>query len=100
LRHLTQNAPSVKLGPAFGIREPIQPEPEVERGHKSRRAHHQMELCRAESPEPEGYEARRLVLEGLLDLRVSLDGEEVTITGKLPVPAATGEKNCVNRIRG
>jgi hypothetical protein len=51
--------------------------------------------CRAlaSGPEPEGYEARRLVLDGLLDLRVSADG---TITGKLPVPAA--EKNCKDRL--
>jgi hypothetical protein len=59
--------------------------------------------CRAlaSGPEPEEYEARRLVLEGLLDLRASLDGKEVTITGKLPAPAAaarsSGEKNWKDR---
>jgi DNA invertase Pin-like site-specific DNA recombinase len=56
--------------------------------------------CRAmaSGPEPEGYEARRLVLDGLLDLRASVGGEEVTITGKLPVPAAQAEKNCLDRL--
>jgi hypothetical protein len=42
------------------------------------------------------------VLEGLLDLRASVNGEEVTITGKLPVPAAmatlSAEKNCKDRL--
>jgi DNA invertase Pin-like site-specific DNA recombinase len=58
--------------------------------------------CRAlaSGPEPEGYEARRLVLEGLLDLRASVDGDEVTITGKLPMPAASAEKNCLDRLGG
>jgi DNA invertase Pin-like site-specific DNA recombinase len=61
--------------------------------------------CRAvaSGPEPEGYEARRLVLEGLLNLRASVDGKEVTITGKLPVPASAtsiGEKNCKDRLGG
>jgi site-specific DNA recombinase len=58
--------------------------------------------CRAlaSGPEPEGYEARRLVLEGLLDFRVSVDvdGKGVTITGKLPAPAAPLEKNWKDRL--
>jgi hypothetical protein len=53
----------------------------------------------ASGPEPEGYEARRLVLEGLIDLRFSVDG---TATGKLPVPATaatlSAEKNCLDRL--
>jgi hypothetical protein len=55
--------------------------------------------CRtlASRPEPEGYEARRLVLEGLLDLRVSVDGKEVTITGKLPAPVVATSDNEKNR---
>ena len=60
--------------------------------------------CRAlaSGPEPQGYEARRLVLEGLLELRTLVDGQDVTITGKLPVPAAAaaaaGGKNCKARL--
>jgi hypothetical protein len=41
------------------------------------------------------------VLEGLLELRVSVDGKDVTITGKLPVPVAgeaSDRKNCKDRL--
>jgi DNA invertase Pin-like site-specific DNA recombinase len=58
--------------------------------------------CRAIAarPEPEGYEDRRDVLEGLLDLRARVDGEQVEITGKIPVPAAepAAQKNCKERL--
>jgi hypothetical protein len=59
--------------------------------------------CRAlaSGPEPEGYEAKRLVLGGLLDFRTSVDGKEVTITGKLPAPAVAtsdNEKNWKDRL--
>jgi len=60
--------------------------------------------CRAiaAGPEPEGYEDRREVLEGLLDLQARVDGQAVEITGKLPVPAAGstsgGGKNSEDRL--
>ena len=47
---------------------------------------------------PEGYEARRLVLEGLLELRASLNGGDLTISGKLPFLAAEVKKNCEDRL--
>jgi DNA invertase Pin-like site-specific DNA recombinase len=58
--------------------------------------------CRAfaDGPEPEGYDARRLVLEGIMDLRLSIKDGDVKITGRIPIPAAevapatTPKKNC------
>jgi len=56
--------------------------------------------CRAIAggPEPEGYEDRREVLEGLRDLQVRVEAEEVTITGKIPVPTCAPQKNCKDRV--
>ena len=56
-----------------------------------------------EGAEPETYEERRLVLEGLIDLRMKyLDGD-LEIEGKVPVAAAvestgSGKKNCYRRV--
>ena len=45
--------------------------------------------------EPRSYEQRRLVLEGLRDLRMNYYDGELEIIGFLPVPAASfREKNC------
>jgi len=61
--------------------------------------------CRAiaAGPEPKRYEDRREVLEGLLDLQARVDGEEIEIAGKIPVPAAEAttagpQKNCKDRL--
>ena len=55
-------------------------------------------IALASGPEPEGYEARRLVLEGLLELRASAIGGDLTISGKLPFPPAEVKKNCEDRL--
>jgi DNA invertase Pin-like site-specific DNA recombinase len=56
---------------------------------------------------PRSYEARRLVLEGLLDFRVTVrSGEDAVVTGCVPMPAAenaqnstgSGQMNCTNRL--
>ena len=55
--------------------------------------------------EPETYEERRDILEGLLDLRVTYADGELEITGQVPYmdPAAAatpkdGKKNCYSRL--
>lgn len=62
--------------------------------------------CRqfAEGPEPEGYEDRREVLDGLLDFHVDVvSKDEAVITGKLPLPevienAEPSQKNCSHKL--
>lgn len=52
-------------------------------------------------PEPSTYEDRRAILEGILDLRMIYDSGDLTIEGKIPVPAEStryGEKNCNRRV--
>ena len=51
--------------------------------------------------EPVTYESRRAILDGIVDLRLSYDSGELTIEGKIPVPAestSSGQKNCDRRI--
>jgi len=51
--------------------------------------------------EPEGYEDRRHVLDGLVDLAARLVGDEVEITGKVPIgQAGQGSGNGENRLTG
>jgi site-specific DNA recombinase len=48
-------------------------------------------------PEPETYEDRRSVLDGILDLRMTYYNRDLTIEGKIPVPAsaaAASQKKC------
>lgn len=54
-------------------------------------------------PEPQGYERRRSILEGILDLRMNYLEGNLEITGKVPVPAsaaspADGKKNRYSRV--
>jgi site-specific DNA recombinase len=49
-------------------------------------------------PEPTTYEHRRAILDGILDLRMTYYNRDLTIEGKIPVPAPAavsgGEKKC------
>ena len=52
-----------------------------------------------EGAEPETYEERRPILEGILDLRLKYANGDLEIEGKVPVPdvavsAASGKKKC------
>ena len=49
--------------------------------------------------EPKTYEERRLVLEGLQDLRLDYYDGVLEITGKVPVVAASSQKNCHRGLR-
>ena len=54
-------------------------------------------------PEPTEYESRRDILEGILDLRMTYLAGDLTIEGKVPVPAAaesagTATRKCNSRI--
>lgn len=57
--------------------------------------------CRriAEGKMPSEFATQRPVLEKLLDLKCWFDGDEVTITGRVPVPAERGLK-CSGRVNG
>ena len=55
----------------------------------------------AERVEPSTYESRRSILEAILDLRMVYDSGELTIEGKIPVPAesaTSGQKKCDRRV--
>ena len=55
----------------------------------------------AEGVEPSTYESRRSILEAILDLRMVYDSGELTIEGKIPVPAesaTSGQKKCDRRV--
>jgi DNA invertase Pin-like site-specific DNA recombinase len=59
--------------------------------------------CRriAEGKMPSTFDTQRPVLERLVDFNVYWDGEDATVTGKVPVPAAAiGGRKCNSRVNG
>ena len=49
--------------------------------------------------EPQTYQERRLVLECIRDLRMSYYDGDLEITGQVPVPAPSSQKNCHRGLR-